>query len=158
MFNMEGKVIGINTAIFSPSGGSVGIGFAVPSNLAHPVITQLIEFGHTRRGWMGVRIQKVTEDIAESLGLEEARGALIASITKTGPAEKAGLEPGDIILEFDNKTITEMRGLPRIVAETPTGKETPLTYWRNGKEIKTFVSIGDLEEAEEEGYEGRVLW
>jgi len=151
MFNMAGQVIGINTAIFSPSGGSVGIGFAIPSNLAHPVITQLIEFGHTRRGWLGVRIQEVTEEIAESLGLEEPQGALVASITKTGPAEKAGLEPGDIILTFDNKSITEMRGLPRIVAETSIGKKVPVTYWRDGKENQTFVTIGELEKAEEEG-------
>jgi serine protease Do len=151
MFNMDGKVIGINTAIFSPSGGSVGIGFAIPSDLAKPVIAQLIEYGHTRRGWLGVRIQSVTEEIADSLGLDEAGGALVASVTKTGPAEKAGLEPGDIIMEFDGQKITEMRGLPRIIAETPIGKKSSLIYWRNGSKKETSVVIGELEKAEEEG-------
>jgi len=151
MFNLKGEVIGINTAIFSPSGGSVGIGFAIPSNLAEPVIKQLIEYGRTRRGWLGVRIQTVTEEIAESLGLEEPRGALVASVTPDGPAEKAGLKAGDIILEFDGKDVPEMRILPRIVAETPIDEKVKMTYWRDGKEKTSNVIVGELEKAEEEG-------
>ncbi len=151
MFNLEGDVIGINTAIFSPSGGSVGIGFAIPSNLAVPTINQLIEFGRTRRGWLGVRIQTVTDEIAESLDLGKARGALVASITAGGPAEKAELKAGDIITEFDGKDVENMRALPRIVAETPIDKAVTLKYWRDGKERKAKVAIGELEKAEEDG-------
>ena len=151
MFDTEGKVIGINTAIFSPSGGSVGIGFAIPSALAKPVIDQLIAYGHTRRGWMGVRIQNVTEEIAESLGLSGVRGALVASITPGGPAEKAGIEAGDIILKFNGEEVNAMRNLPRLVAETAIGTTVEVTYWRNNKEVKTKVVIGELEKAEEEG-------
>ncbi len=151
MFNTDGEVIGINTAIFSPSGGSVGIGFAVPSNLAKPVIDQLLKYGHTRRGWMGVRIQLVTPDIAESLGLEGAKGALIASVTPTGPAEMAGLKAGDVILQFDGKDINAMRTLPRAVAETEIGKKVKVTYWREGKKADTMLAIGELEKAEKSG-------
>ncbi|MCI5060971.1 MAG: DegQ family serine endoprotease [Alphaproteobacteria bacterium] len=151
MFNLDGEVIGINTAIFSPSGGSVGIGFAIPANLAKPVINQLIEYGRTRRGWLGVRIQKVTEEIAESLGLDKPRGALVASVTEGGPAEKTKLKAGDIITEFDGKAVEEMRSLPRIVAETPIGKKITFKYWRDGKEYKGRVAIGELEKAEEDG-------
>lgn len=151
MFNMVGEVIGINTAIYSPSGGSVGIGFAIPSNLAKPVIDQLIKYGKTRRGWMGVRIQTVTEDIAESLGLDVHNGALIASVTPTGPAEKAGLKAGDVILEFDGKSVNQMRTLPRVVAETEIGKAADVTYWRAGKQEKTKVTIAELEKAEQDG-------
>lgn len=151
MFNLEGDVIGINTAIFSPTGGSVGIGFAIPSNLAAPIINQLIKYGRTKRGWLGVRIQNVTDEIAESLGLDKARGALVASITKGGPAEKSGLISGDIVLEFDGKSVKEMRSLPRIVAETPIEKEVTLKYWRDGKAHKAKVTIGELEKAEDDG-------
>ncbi len=151
MFDLDGHVIGVNTAIFSPSGGSVGIGFAIPSNLAKPVIDQLIKYGKTRRGWLGVRIQTVTDEIAESLGLDYARGALVASITEDGPAKDAKLEAGDIILEFDGKPVPDMRDLPRIVAETPIDKDVPVVYWRDGKERKTKVKVGELEKAEEEG-------
>lgn len=151
MFDLDGEVIGVNTAIFSPSGGSVGIGFAIPSNLVKPVINQLIEFGKTRRGWLGVRIQTVTDEIAESLGLDSPRGALVASVTDDGPAAVAKLEAGDIILEFDGKPVPEMRDLPRIVAETPIDKEVGLKYWRDGKERKSKVTVGELEKAEEEG-------
>ncbi|MBN8520809.1 MAG: Do family serine endopeptidase [Alphaproteobacteria bacterium] len=151
MFNLNGDVIGINTAIFSPSGGSVGIGFAIPSNLAKPVIDQLIEFGRTRRGWLGVRIQTVTEDIAESIGLPEAKGAMVASVTEGGPAEKANLTLGDVITEFDGKPVPDMRALPRIVAETPIGKTVTLKYWREGKERSSKVTVGELEKAEEDG-------
>ena len=151
MFNLKGEVIGINTAIFSPSGGSVGIGFAIPSDLAQPIIKQLIEYGRTRRGWLGVRIQTVTEEIADSLGLDEPYGALVASVTEDGPAEAAKLKAGDVITEFAGKTIREMRELPRIVAETPIDEATSLKYWRDGKERTAKVTIGELEKAEEDG-------
>jgi serine protease Do len=151
MFNLEGKVIGINTAIFSPSGGSVGIGFAIPSALAKPVIDQILQYGRTRRGWLGVRIQNVTEEIAESLGLKNVSGALVASITEGGPAEKAGLQPGDVILKFNGGEINAMRNLPRLVAETPIDSKAEVIYSRDGKEMKTTVVVGELEKAEEEG-------
>jgi serine protease Do len=148
-FNLEGKVIGINTAIFSPSGGNVGIGFAIPSNLAVPVIESLKEDGRVKRGWLGVRIQTVTEEIAESLGLHGAAGALVASVTPGGPAEAAKIEPGDVILEFDRKAIDRMRGLPRIVAETPIGKEVEVSIWRRGHEQTVTVKLGELPEEDE---------
>jgi serine protease Do len=151
MFDLDGNVIGINTAIYSPSGGSVGIGFAIPANLAKPVINQLIEYGRTRRGWLGVRIQTVTDEIAESLGLNKARGALVASVTEGGPAEKAKFQSGDVILEFDGKEVEDMRSLPRIVAETPINKKVTVKFWRDGKERQTRVEIGELEKAEEDG-------
>lgn len=151
MFNIRGELIGINTAIFSPSGGSVGIGFAIPSALAAPIIKQLVEFGRTRRGWLGVHVQTVTEEIADSLGLAKAEGALVANVTATGPAEMAGLQAGDIILSFDGKKIAEMRNLPRIVAETPIGKEAEIVLWRNGKRITVKSKVGELEQAEEKG-------
>ena len=148
LFNMGGKVIGINTAIFSPSGGSVGIGFAIPSALAQTVIAQLREFGQTRRGWLGVRIQGVTEEIAESFGLDEPKGALIARVNEGEPAEKAGLMAGDVILSFDGKEVSNVRRLQRIVAETPIDKTVKITVWRD-EEKKTFdVSVGRLEEFE----------
>ena len=156
MFNLKGEVIGINTAIFSPTGGSVGIGFAIPSALAEPVVNQIVEFGRTRRGWIGVRIQTVTDEIAESLGLKNSRGALVASITADGPAEEAGLKPGDIILEFNGKKIDEMREVPRIVAETKIDTKVPLVIWRDNKEMKTEISVAELEKAEEEGLLGSV--
>lgn len=151
MFDLAGNVIGINTAIFSPSGGSVGIGFAIPSNLAKTVVGQLIEYGKTRRGWIGVRIQTVTEEIAESLGISGHHGALVASVTAGGPAEKAGLKPGDVIIEFDGKKVSAMRNLPRIVAETGIEKTVELKYWREGKERTSKIKVGELEKAEEAG-------
>ncbi|MCB9983896.1 MAG: DegQ family serine endoprotease [Rhodospirillales bacterium] len=151
MFDLDGKVIGINTAIFSPSGGSVGIGFAIPSALAKPVIDQIIEYGRTRRGWLGVRIQQVTDEIAESLGLAKATGALVATITPGGPAEKAGLKAGDIILEFNGQKVSEMRELPRLVAEAKIGALANVTYWRDNKKGAAKVEVGELEKAEEEG-------
>ncbi len=120
---MKGEVVGINTAIFSPSGGSIGIGFSIPSNEAKPVLADLQKYGKTRRGWLGVRIQSVTPDIAESLGLKEQKGALIAGVTPNGPAEKAGIKTGDVIQTFDGKPVEDMRHLPRIVAETDIDKE-----------------------------------
>ncbi len=122
LFNLDGDVIGINTAIFSQSGGSVGIGFAISANLATQVVQQLQDFGRTRRGWLGVFIQEVTEDIAESLGLKTANGALVASVTENGPADKAGLQAGDVILKFDGQAVEKSRDLPRIVAETAVEK------------------------------------
>jgi serine protease Do len=149
MFNMDGEVIGINTAILSPSGGSVGLGFAIPSRLARPIIAQLREFGRTRRGWLGVRIQGVTEEIAESLGLEEPRGALVARVTEGQPAEQAGIKAGDIILTFDGKPVDDLRALQRIVAETPVDKSVTATVWRDEREITVEVTVGEMEKFEE---------
>ena len=151
MFNVDGKVIGINTAIFSPSGGSVGIGFAIPSALAKPVIDQIIQFGRTRRGWIGVRVQVVTEEIAESLGLNKTTGALVASVTPEGPSEKAGLKPGDIILSVNGEPIDEMRELPRVVASTSINSAANVVFWRDGKRMEAKVTVGELEKAEEDG-------
>jgi serine protease Do len=150
MFNMQGGIIGINTAIFSPSGGSVGIGFAIPSNLAKPVIDQLIQFGKTKRGWLGVRIQGVTDDIAESLGLGKTHGALIASVTPGGPADKAGIQAGDVITEFDGKPIDEMRKLPREVADTPVDKSVPVKLIRQGKELTKTVKVAEMQQSDDE--------
>ncbi|HEX7008276.1 MAG TPA: DegQ family serine endoprotease [Alphaproteobacteria bacterium] len=149
LFNMAGEVIGINTAIISPQGGSVGIGFAVPSSMARTVISQLMEFGRTRRGWLGVRIQTVDEEIAESVGLNEARGALVVNVTENGPAAKAGIQARDIIISFDGKDVDAMRKLPRIVAETAVGKTVPVVVWRRGKEMSFDVKLGELEVAEQ---------
>ena len=146
MFNLKGEVIGINTAIFSPSGGSVGIGFAIPSNLARPVIEQLEKYGKTKRGWLGVRIQKVTKEIAESLGLGMPTGALVASLSKGGPAEIHRIQVGDVILRFDGKIVEEMRRLPRIVAETSIGKAVMVEVWRNGRSLKLPVTLGEFPE------------
>ncbi len=148
LFNLDGDVVGINTAIISPTGGSIGIGFAIPSELALPVIEQLREFGETRRGWLGVRIQQVSDEIAESLGMDEARGALVAGVTEGGPAEESGLLPGDIVLTFDGKDVPEMRDLPRVVADTSVGKAVDVVVLRKGKEITIKVTLGRLEEGE----------
>jgi serine protease Do len=149
LFNLKGEVIGINTAIFSPTGGSIGIGFAIPTALAKPVIEQLKASGHVVRGWLGVRIQEVSEDIAESVGLPKPAGALILETAKGGPADKAGLMAGDVITAFDGKDIAEMRHLPRIVAETKIGKTVSVTYWRKNISKNANVVIGKLEESEE---------
>ncbi len=134
LFNLNGEVIGVNTAIISPSGGSIGIGFAVPSKTVVPVIDQLREFKEVRRGWLGVRIQQVTDEIADSLSIKPPHGALIAGIDDKGPAKPAGIEPGDVIVKFDGHDIKEMRDLPKIVAETPVGKDVEVTIIRKGKE------------------------
>jgi len=155
MVNLDGDVVGINTAIFSPSGGSVGIGFAVPSSLAATIVDQLRKYGRTRRGWLGVRIQTVTDEIAESLSLGEARGALVASVTEGGPAATAGIEPGDIVLTFDGRPVPKMRQLPRVVAETEIDKSVPVEVWRKGKLQTVMVKVGELEESEVETAEGR---
>lgn len=151
MFNLDGEVIGINTAIYSPSGGSVGIGFAIPAAQASVIVDQLVEFGRTRRGWLGVRIQQVTDEIAESLDLGEARGALVASVTPTGPAEDAGIQQGDVIIAFDGKDVTTSRTLPRIVAETPVGKAVSVQVFRAGDTVEIPVTLGELEAAEDQG-------
>lgn len=151
MFDLNGKVIGINTAIFSPSGGSVGIGFAIPASLAKPVINQIIEFGRTRRGWLGVRIQEVTEDIAETLNLPHSEGALIVSVSKGGPSDIAGIKGGDVLLAFNGEKINAVRTLPRLVANAPIDTEALVTVWRDGKEFETKVKVGELEKAEEDG-------
>ncbi len=148
LFNMAGEVIGINTAILSPTGGSVGIGFSVPSALAMPVIDQLRQFGETRRGWLGVRIQGVDETTAEALGLGRPRGALIAGIDDRGPAKPAGLETGDVIIQFDGREVRESADLPRIVAATPVGKEVDVRIMRKGKEETRRVTLGRLEDGE----------
>ena len=148
MFNTAGEVIGINTAIYSPSGGSVGIGFAIPSNLAEPIIAQLKKFGRARRGWLGVRIQTVTNELAESLGLEKARGALVADVTKGGPAEISKIKIGDVILKFDGKPITEMRSLPRFVAESAVGKRVKVEVWRKGRSVNLYARLGEFPESQ----------
>jgi serine protease Do len=148
LFNLNGEVIGVNTAIISPSGGSIGIGFAVPSKTVVSVIDQLRQFGETRRGWLGVRIQEVTDDIAETLGLKPARGALIAGVDERGPAKPAGIEPGDVIVKFDGKDVRAMRDLPRIVADTAVGKEVEVILIRKGKEERKLVKLGRLEDSE----------
>ncbi len=150
LFNLNGEVIGINTAIISPSGGSIGIGFAVPSKTALSVIDQLKQFGETRRGWLGVRIQLVTDEIAESLGIKPARGALVAGVDDRGPAKPSGIVPGDVIVRFDGKDIREMRDLPRVVADTPVGKEVPVIIIRKGKEETRMVTLGRLEDSEKQ--------
>ena len=148
LFNLEGEVIGVNTAIISPSGGSIGIGFAVPAKTVVAVIDQLQQFGETRRGWLGVRIQQMTDDLAESLGVKPARGALIAGVDDKGPAKPGGIEPGDVIVKFDGRDIKEMRDLPRIVADTPVGKDVEVVIVRKGKEETKTVRLGRLEDGE----------
>jgi serine protease Do len=150
LFNLDGEVIGINTAIISPSGGSIGIGFAVPSKNAVAVVDQLRQFGETRRGWLGVRIQQVTDDIAESLNIKPTRGALVAGIDEKGPAKPAGIESGDVIVKFDGKDIKEMRDLPRVVADTPVGKDVDVIVIRKGKEERKIVRLGRLEDGEKQ--------
>jgi serine protease Do len=148
LFNMDGEVIGINTAILSPSGGSVGIGFATPANTVAPVVDQLRNFGETRRGWLGVRIQNVDDAIAENLGLGATRGALVAGVDDKGPSKPAGLKAGDVIVKFDGKPIKESRDLPKLVAATPIGKEIELVIMRGGKELTKAVKLGRLEDGE----------
>jgi serine protease Do len=149
LFNMKGEVIGINTAIISPSGGSIGIGFSVPSELASGVVEQLREYGETRRGWLGVRIQPVTDDIADSLGLDTAKGALVAGVIKGGPVDDGSIKAGDVILKFDGKTVNEMRDLPRVVAESTVGKEVDVVVLRDGKEQTVKVKLGRLEDSDQ---------
>ena len=150
LFNLDGEVIGINTAIIAPGqSGSIGIGFAIPSNSASKVINQLIKFGETKRGWLGVRIQEVTKEIAEVEKLEKPEGALVASVSENSPADKAGIKAGDIILEFDGKKDDTMRTLPKLVAQTEVGKRVILKIWRNQKLISKRVLLGRLESSTE---------
>ncbi len=146
MFNLDGEVIGINTAIFSPSGGSIGIGFAIPSALARPVIESLRQFGEVRRGWLGVRIQTVTEELAEGLRLPDESGALVASVTEDGPADEGGVKQGDVILEFDGRKVPDMRRLPRMVAETEIGKTVEVVVWRKGERETLNITLGQLDD------------
>jgi len=157
LFNLDGKVIGINTAIIAPGrSGSIGIGFAIPSNPASHVIEQLIEFGETKRGWLGVRIQMVTKEIADVEKLEEVAGALVASVSEGSPAGKAGVKAGDIILRFDGKKVDTMRRLPKLVAQTQVGKRVKVEIWRNQKLISKTVLLGRLESSKEFKAENKI--
>jgi serine protease Do len=148
LFNMEGQVVGVNTAIISPSGGSIGIGFSIPAKTVVAVIGQLREFGETRRGWIGVRIQQLDDQISETLGLGKTRGALIAGVSDNGPAAKAGMRSGDVIVKFDGQQIREMRDLPRAVADAAVGKTVQVVVVRKGKEETLNVTLGRLEDSE----------
>ena len=150
LFNLKGEVVGINTAIIAPGQtGSIGIGFAIPANAASTVIDQLVKYGETRRGWLGVRIQEVTKEIADVEKLKKPSGALIASVGEGSPADKAGLKEGDIVLEFDGKEIETMRQLPKVVAATAVGKSVELKIWRNKKLITKRLTLGRLESSKE---------
>jgi serine protease Do len=151
MFNTNGQVIGVSRAIFSPTGSSVGIGFAIPSSVAKGVVDQLKEFGRTRRGWIGVRVQKVTDDIAESLGLAKSNGALIGNVITGGPAAKAGIQQGDIITSINDVTIDDSKTLPVFVSTLPIGKPASMIVLRKGKQMTLQVPIGEFEEAEKNG-------
>jgi len=153
LFNMDGEVVGVNTAIISPTGGSIGIGFALPANTAQRVIAQLREYGETRRGWIGVRIQDLNAEIADSLGMEEAKGALVAAVTPDGPAAEAGIEVGDVITRFNEKPVDSVRQLPRLVAETPIGGEVQVVVNRRGETLTLTLTVGRLAE---EGNESAV--
>jgi serine protease Do len=148
LFNLDGEVIGVNTLIISPSGGSIGIGFAVPSKTVAGVVDQLRQFGELRRGWLGVRIQSVTDEIAESLNIKPARGALIAGVDDKGPAKPAGIEPGDVVIKFDGQDIKEPKDLSRIVADTAVGKEVDVVIIRKGQEETHKVTLGKLEDTD----------
>jgi serine protease Do len=146
LFNLDGQVVGVNSAIISPSGASVGIGFAVPSSTVKPIVAQILEYGETRRGWIGVRIQTVTPEIAESLGLGSSRGAMIAGLTDDGPAAQAGLEPGDVVLAFDGRNIATMRDLPRVVAEAKIGSTVDVQIFRDGETLTRKITVAQLQE------------
>jgi len=146
LFDMKGNVVGISSAIFSPTGGSVGIGFCVPSTLAKPIIDQLKKNGRIHRGWLGVKIQEVTEEIANSIGLTKPYGALVLDISPDGPAKGSGIQPGDVIIRFNDKEITAMRSLPRMVAEAEVGARSQVTVWRKGREHDYTVKLGELPE------------
>ena len=145
LFNIKGDVIGINSAIFSPTGGSVGIGFSIPANLAKPIIAQLKKYGKTQRGWLGVRIQEITPDIAKSLGLKKEEGVLISMVNPGEPAEKAGILAGDVIIKFNGESIKDVRSLQRTVAESAVASSASVTVWRNKKLVDLKVKLGELE-------------
>ena len=149
LFNLDGEVVGINSAIFSPSGGSVGIGFSIPANLAKPIIEQLRKFGKTQRGWLGVRIQEITPDIAKSLGLKDEEGVLISMVNPGEPAEKSGLKAGDVIIEFNGQKIKDVRSLQRTVAESAVESKAKVKVWRNRKFKNFTVKLGELEKFNE---------
>jgi serine protease Do len=146
LFNLDGEVVGVNTLIISPSGGSIGIGFAVPSKTVVGVVDSLRQFGELRRGWLGVRIQQVTDEIAESLSIKPARGALIAGVEEKGPAKPAGIEPGDVVIKFDGKDIKEPKDLSRVVADTAVGKAVDVVIIRKGQEETKQVTLGRLDD------------
>ncbi|MEH2543977.1 serine protease Do [Bradyrhizobium sp. AZCC 2262] len=148
LFNLEGEVVGVNTLIISPTGGSIGLGFAVPSKTVAGVVDQLRQFGELRRGWLGVRIQQVTDEIAESLNIKPARGALVAGVDDKGPAKPAGIEPGDVVVKFDGKDVKDPKDLSRVVADTAVGKEVDVVVIRKGKEENRKVTLGRLEDTE----------
>ena len=149
LFNTEGDVIGINTAIISPSGASSGIGFAIPANYASTIIDQLIKFGETKRGWLGVRIQEVTDEMAMVAGLKEKTGAFIGSVSEGSPADKGGMKSGDIVLEFDGQKIKTMRNLPKVVANTKPNKKVTIKVWREKKLVTLKFTLGRMESAKE---------
>ncbi len=144
LFNIDGEVIGINSAIVSQTGGSIGLGFAIPSNSAKKIVQQLKDFGKTKRGWLGIQIQPVTKDFAESLGLLDQKGAFVSNVNPKGPSKDAGLEPGDVILKFNNSEIIKMSDLPRVVAESDVGSTANLEVWRKNKKIIIEVVLGEL--------------
>jgi serine protease Do len=146
LFDMDGNVIGVNSAIFSPTGGSVGIGFAIPSNMAREVIGQLEKYGSTRRGWLGVRVQTLTGDLAEGMGIPGANGALVADVTDGGPADKAGIKNGDVITAFDGKPVPDSRALPREVADTAAGKPVNIDVLRGGKKMTLHAVVAKLQD------------
>ena len=153
LFNMDGEVVGVNTAIISPTGGSIGIGFAVPADTVAPVVQQLVEFHEVRRGWLGVKIQSVSEEISEALGLPENAGALVAATTPDGPAAKGGIKAGDVIVKFANEDVTGMRTLPRLVARAPIDKQVPVEILRKGEPLTLQITVGRLSEDDEKSPE-----
>jgi serine protease Do len=154
LFNMDGEVVGVNTAIISPTGGSIGIGFAVPADTVAPVVQQLRQYHEVRRGWLGVKIQSVSEEIAGALNIPENAGALVAAITPDGPAAKGGVKSGDVIMKFDNEDVTTMRSLPRLVARAPIDKTVPVEVLRKGERKTLQVTVGRLSDEEEKALEG----
>jgi serine protease Do len=150
LLNTAGQVVGINTAIYSQSGGNVGIGFAIPVNMAKEIVPQLEEKGHVTRGWLGVGIQKITPELEKSFGLKDDKGALVSQVVKGGPADKAGIETGDVIVEFNGKKVSEMNDLPRMVAETPVGKTVDVKVLRNGRMVDREVKIAQLKDQKED--------
>jgi serine protease Do len=154
LFNMDGEVVGVNTAIISPTGGSIGIGFAVPADTVAPVVQQLRQYHEVRRGWLGVKIQSVSGEIASALGIPENAGALVAAITPDGPAAKGGVEAGDVIMKFDNEDVTSMRSLPRLVARAPIDKTVPVDILRKGEKKTLQVTVGRLSDEEEKAFDG----
>jgi len=146
LFNIDGEVIGINSAIISQTGGSIGLGFAIPSNSAKKIVQQLKDFGRTKRGWLGVQIQPVSKDFAESLGLESEKGAFVSNVNPKGPSKTAGIEAGDVILRFNDIEIVKMTDLPRVVAESDVGSTALVEVWRKNKKIIIEVELGELPE------------